>query len=213
MGRTLFHHVACLNEKLHSTLSFFTQVYKWVLASKPLEKPSKMLGILPCNGLASHSRRNTCIVASCDGRWRKVWAMLSCDMWDSLPIVTNLRLVNRIDESCVALKSGYPWTKRLTVLNTAFSTQSNIQFLNASLTNPVTDSCHLFQSPDCKERVQVQRLLLNCPDIGKYTFYFSVSNRQVTRIEKRIIKFFLLFYCLTTNKKPMGFTIRWLKRR
>ena len=61
--------------------------------------------------------------------------------------------------------------KRLTVLNTAFSTQSNIQFLNALLTNPVTDSCHLFQSPDCKERVQVQRLLLNCPDIGKYTFY------------------------------------------
>ena len=26
----------------------------------------------------------------------------------------------------------------------------------------------LFQSPDCNDRVQVQRLLLNCPDIGKF---------------------------------------------
>ena len=26
----------------------------------------------------------------------------------------------------------------------------------------------LFQSPDCNEKVQVQRLLLNCPDIGEY---------------------------------------------
>jgi len=26
----------------------------------------------------------------------------------------------------------------------------------------------LFQSPDCNDRVQVQRLLLNCPDIGKH---------------------------------------------
>ena len=25
-----------------------------------------------------------------------------------------------------------------------------------------------FQSPDCNDRVQVQRLLLNCPDIGKH---------------------------------------------
>lgn len=35
-----------------------------------------------------------------------------------------------------------------------------------------------FQSPDCNDRVQVQRLLLNCPDIGKHReLYIKQSSK------------------------------------
>ena len=44
----------------------------------------------------------------------------------------------------------------------------SIIYVSVSELVVINSICILFQSPDCNDRVQVQRLLLNCPDIGKH---------------------------------------------
>lgn len=48
---------------------------------------------------------------------------------------------------------------------------SKSQICKVSLYCVIGNSNQIFsviQSPDCNEKVQVQRLLLNCPDIGEF---------------------------------------------